>query len=192
MNRKTRRTLYCSADIEWKEFHCKLSNLCQGISSSGLTLGDDLFCNLGSGLSCRKDMPRTLSHMMGRLHFGDRNLSRIDCKLIENMLSSLDRHILGKCFLKGSNYLSIESIETQNCRMHSHSGLSRRFDTGLSGSQGRIRSRKRHRLRNSSSPDSRSGLRGRAGSFRLRPGRTRRSRANRRAKRSTSCSRPES
>ena len=192
MNLMSRRTLYCSADIKWKEFHCKLSNLCQDISSSGLTPCDGLFCNLSSGLSCRKDMPRTLSHMMGRLHFGDRNLSRIDCKLIENMLSSLDRHILGKCFLKGSNYLSIESIETRKCRMHSHSGLSRRFGTGLLENQGRIRSHRRHKLRSSSSPDSRSGLRDRAGSFLLRPGRSRRSRANRRGRRSTSCSRPES
>ena len=69
--------------------------------------------------------------MMGRLRFGDRNLSRIGCKLIENMLSSLDHHILGKYFLKDSNCLNIENIEIQNCRMHIHSSLFNRFGTGL-------------------------------------------------------------
>ena len=191
MNPKTRKIRYCSASIEWIEFHCKFSNLCQDISSSGLMPGDGQFCNLGSGLSCRKDMPRILSRMMGRLHFGDRNLSRIGCKLIENMLSSLDPHILGKYFLKDSNYLSIESIETQSCRMHSHSGLSRRFGTSLWGNRGRSRSHRWHRLRNSSSQDSHSELRGRGGKLRLRPGRTRRSRASRRERRNTFCSRSE-
>ena len=80
---------------------------------------------------------------------------------------------------------------SQNCRMHTHSGLFSRFGTGLSGSQGRIRSRRSHKLKHSSSPGSHSGLRGRGGNFQPRRGRTRRSRASRRARKSTFCSRPE-